>query len=80
MQESLFPKKVSIAAVIVTIMFLVINGGLYYRLSQQFENVYSNHFPILEMNAINIRLSESLSNMTRILVLEYDENFNLAIP
>lgn len=77
MDGNLFPKKISVAAVILTFMFLVINSMMYYRLSEQFQRVYTHHIPILEMNAINIRFGESLTNITRQLAYEYDEDLYL---
>ena len=72
MQKNLFPKRISVAATVLTFMFLVVNLMLFYRLSSQFEQVYKEHFPVLEMNAINVRLGESLSNLTRQLIYAYE--------
>ncbi len=72
MEKNLFPKRISVAATVLTFMFLVVNLMLFYRLSSQFEQVYKEHFPVLEMNAINVRLGESLSNLTRQLIYAYD--------
>lgn len=74
MEKNLFPKRISIAATVLTFMFLVINSMLFYRLSSQFEEVYNTHFPILEMNAINVRFGESLSSFTNQLIYEYDND------
>jgi C4-dicarboxylate-specific signal transduction histidine kinase len=73
MENKLFPKKMSIFAIIITILYVIGNIALLYKLSDQFEKVHKYHFPILEMNAINIRLGQSLSDMTKNLIFEFDE-------
>lgn len=74
MKDTLFPRKTSIFAIFLTVFYLVGNLTLFYKLSEQFEIVYRHHFPIHEMNAINVRLGQSLSNITKNLTYEYNEN------
>ncbi|OUR97295.1 hypothetical protein A9Q84_13295 [Halobacteriovorax marinus] len=73
MKDTLFPRKTSVFAIALTLFYLAGNLTLFYKLSEQFEIVYRHHFPIHEMNAINIRLGQSLSSITKNLVFEYNE-------
>ena len=73
MKTKLLQRKLSIFAVIITIVYAIGSVGLLHKLSNQFEQVHKYHFPILEMNAINVRLGQSLSNLTKNLIHEYSE-------
>ncbi|WP_127714610.1 sensor histidine kinase [Halobacteriovorax sp. HLS] len=73
MKSKLLPRKLSIFALIITIQYAIGSVALLYKLSNQFEEVHKYHFPILEMNAINVRLGQSLSNTTKNLIYEYSE-------
>ena len=73
MKKTLFPKKMSIFAIIITIGYVIGNIALLYKLSDQFEKVHKYHFPILEMNAINVRLGQSLSDLTKNLIFEFSQ-------
>lgn len=71
-QSDLLPKKLFSFAVLISMAYLIGVLTLTVKMSSQFESINKVHLPLLEMNAINIRLGDSLSNKTKILIYDYN--------
>ncbi len=72
-QRKLLPKKLISFAILISMVYLVGILSLTMQLSSQFEAIHKTHLPLLEMNAINIRIGDSLTSRTKNLIYEYSE-------
>ncbi|WP_372654273.1 sensor histidine kinase [Halobacteriovorax sp.] len=71
-QSDLLPKKLIIFAVLISMAYLVAILTLTIKMSSQFESINKVHLPLLEMNAINVRLGDSLTSKSKYLIYDYN--------
>jgi len=71
-QRELLPKNLIIFAVLISMVYLVGVLFLTLKLSSHFKSINDTHFPLLEMNAINIRIGDSLTSRTKGLIQDYN--------